>query len=299
MRSIPEKTLEHWTSLYATYRYRSHAALWWPTRGEDVRVGDIAPGLFGKMFNLEIKTTEASGTDHHAYVDVAQLRRYLASPVPTYYVFPLPGWVGPIHLAAAGPWRGGVPKTEFGFMRSHGRWFGNWTIVIPDYALYAPIAYADAHGDPVKDHERVFTVDTTSAGAPRRQRGLYAAPSSSKLTSWSWREFWELMEVCGGSSAMPAMFAVSGGGGDGPVHRSALVAKIAAVARLEEATSPVFYAPADRQAVPTLDQEYAPIAATSVAVSGERVRDGADDRHDSHLTSVYLSAAQIASARAS
>ncbi len=255
------------------------------------------------MFNLEIKTTEASGTDHHAYVDVAQLRRYLASPVPTYYVFPLPGWVGPIHLAAAGPWRGGVPKTEFGFMRSHGRWFGNWTIVIPDYALYAPIAYADAHGDPRQRPRAGLHGRHDQRGRPPA-----AAARSVRRTVLEQADLVELARVLGTDGGVRRFECDAGdvrrvwrGGGDGPVHRSALVAKIAAVARLEEATSPVFYAPADRQAVPTLDQEYAPIAATSVAVSGgERVRDGgADDRHDSHLTSVYLSAAQIASARAS
>ena len=37
--SVPEKTLEHWSSQYITYRFGTHAALWWPATGEDIEIG--------------------------------------------------------------------------------------------------------------------------------------------------------------------------------------------------------------------------------------------------------------------
>ena len=45
--SVPEKTLEHWSSQYITYRYPSQAALWWPASGEDINVGCLParPGM--------------------------------------------------------------------------------------------------------------------------------------------------------------------------------------------------------------------------------------------------------------
>jgi hypothetical protein len=36
--SVPEKTLEHWSSQYVMYRYQAKAALWWPTSREDIDV---------------------------------------------------------------------------------------------------------------------------------------------------------------------------------------------------------------------------------------------------------------------
>lgn len=71
--SIPEKTLEHWSSLYLTYRYRSQASLWWPTRGEDIDV-QMLPMAPGKAVQLELKTTTPAGTGlHDVNVDLGQL----------------------------------------------------------------------------------------------------------------------------------------------------------------------------------------------------------------------------------
>jgi hypothetical protein len=54
--SVPEKTLEHWSSQYLTYRYRSKAALWWPASREDINVRWL-PNRPGKAVQLELKTT--------------------------------------------------------------------------------------------------------------------------------------------------------------------------------------------------------------------------------------------------
>lgn len=53
--SVPEKTLEHWASMYVTYRFRSKASLWWPNPGEDINIRDF-PKLPGKAVQLEVKT---------------------------------------------------------------------------------------------------------------------------------------------------------------------------------------------------------------------------------------------------
>lgn len=57
--SIPEKALlEHWSSLYVTYRYRSKAGLWCPASGEDTDVR-LLPPRPGKVVQLEPKANHA------------------------------------------------------------------------------------------------------------------------------------------------------------------------------------------------------------------------------------------------
>ncbi|MFC5102250.1 hypothetical protein [Kibdelosporangium philippinense] len=99
MRSIPEKTLEHWTSIYLSNRF-PNAALWWPASGEDVlaELPRLAASGPGKTLALELKTTEADGADHVLEIDTHPLTRYLTPPfgppLPVYYVFPTPHWTG-------------------------------------------------------------------------------------------------------------------------------------------------------------------------------------------------------------
>jgi hypothetical protein len=69
--SVPEKTLEHWSSQYVTYLYYSWAALWWPTRGQDIDVR-LLPTRPGKAVQLELKTTTVAGAGlHDVWVDWA------------------------------------------------------------------------------------------------------------------------------------------------------------------------------------------------------------------------------------
>jgi hypothetical protein len=101
MRSIPEKTLEHWTSIYLSNRF-PNGALWWPASGEDVltELPRLAASGSGKTLALELKTTEARGADHVLEIDTHQLNRYLnpssGPQLPVYYVFPTPHWIGPL-----------------------------------------------------------------------------------------------------------------------------------------------------------------------------------------------------------
>lgn len=62
MRSIPEKTLEHWASIYLSNRFPK-AALWWPASAEDVLVEltPLAASGPGMTLALELKTTTADG----------------------------------------------------------------------------------------------------------------------------------------------------------------------------------------------------------------------------------------------
>jgi hypothetical protein len=100
--SVPEKTLEHWSSQYITYRYRSKAALWWPASGEDIKVG-LLPARPGKIVQLELKTTTLIGPAlHDVKIDLAQLREYLRRPLghQPFYVFPRPDWGGTLQAEA-------------------------------------------------------------------------------------------------------------------------------------------------------------------------------------------------------
>lgn len=131
MVSIPEKTLEHWASIYLTYRYRSHAALWWPAFGEDVRIDSLPSGA-GKAIQLELKTTTLSSNSHvhDVFIDLRQLDDYLAKPdhLQPFYIFPVPHWDNTLELAATAA---GLPVSECGFRRSNSYtpqkwWFANW-----------------------------------------------------------------------------------------------------------------------------------------------------------------------------
>lgn len=312
MRSIPEKTLEHWASMYATYRYRSHAGLWWPAHGEDVAVTGLPGRGAGKIFNLEIKTTEAStsGHQHSGHVRVAQLLRYLSLPVPTYYAFPLPGWIGPIQEPAAAAWLGGTSRTELGFTRPgsprpRGQWFGDWMVVVPDVALYAPIAATYPLGSSVAYNvsEELFKVDisgTVTMGAAYTSLSLVGGPGrASGLSSpfMRWRNFWDRMDRCGGPGALPALFVVPGGA-DTSTSRSQLVDKLVAAAETspDDSGELAFYAPANRIEEPNAQQLYSRIGFEERALARER--DSEEGDVDDRLTSVFVSARAVAAARA-
>src|SRR5260370_26716845 len=94
--SVPEKTLEHWSSQYVIYRYRSKAALWWPASGEDIDVRWL-PARPGKVVQLELKTTTPVGAWlHDLQVDLGQLwDNYQLPPGrQPFYAFPWSEWYG-------------------------------------------------------------------------------------------------------------------------------------------------------------------------------------------------------------
>lgn len=73
--SVPEKTLEYWTSQYITSRFSTHAARWWPVDGEDVDIRNF-PATASKA-QLELKTTTVTGPRRYeVLVELVQLAKY-------------------------------------------------------------------------------------------------------------------------------------------------------------------------------------------------------------------------------
>lgn len=190
MRSIPEKTLEHWTSIYLSNRF-PNGALWWPTSGEDVRVDlrRLAATGSGTTLALELKTTEAVKNRHELEVDTRQLERYLKPPLPIYYVFPLPHWTGPLSSRPgsmpAAPSATDPAPPEWWRQRIGSQWFGKW--------LYVMSAKSVSEALPAGWHNQkratLFSLDCRhSVGQRPPWTKLFARrPAASPRL---WRPFW-------------------------------------------------------------------------------------------------------------
>jgi hypothetical protein len=190
--SVPEKTLEHWSSQYVTYLYRSLAALWWPTRGEDIDVR-LLPTRPGKAVQLELKTTTVAGVGlHDVSVDLGQLWEYRQRPLghQPFYAFPWPNWHGNLTVAADA---GGRSVTQLGFRRSGAKWwFADWMVILTA-AEVAAVLHEDLmeHGKPERGKKRRLVRfdlnhSTVSWGS--------GAPPPEPI---GWREFWPMLEECG------------------------------------------------------------------------------------------------------
>lgn len=142
VRSVPEKTFEHWASMYVANRFPT-GGLWWPSHGEDVRVEDLGT-VPGKSILLEVKVPEqqASGA-HIVTIDLAQLQRYLRSAVPVYYSFPQPPWTGSLTGSA---WLRPERRADLAYRRANHRWFGEWTVVCRAKDLHSHLSAAVSAG---------------------------------------------------------------------------------------------------------------------------------------------------------
>lgn len=195
MRSIPEKTLEHWSSIYLSDRF-PNGSLWWPASGEDVLVElpRLAATGRGKTLALELKTTEAVSDKHVLLIDTLQLERYLSPPagwppLPVYYVFPLPHWTGPLtsHNGSAysvlGPMTVAPPK--WWRQRAGLPWFGDWLYVMSAQA----VASALAPGWRNRKSARLFTLDAPHDPRTRLDwEILFTRTPAAKPVSW--KPFW-------------------------------------------------------------------------------------------------------------
>jgi hypothetical protein len=192
--SVPEKTLEHWSSQYIAYRYRSWAAQWWPVSGEDIDVRWL-PGRPGKVVQLELKTTKVIGPGvHEVNVDLGQLWDYCHRPLglQPFYAFPRPGpdWQGDLTDAAS---RHGRVVTELAYARSGGGWwFADWMMVLTT-AQVAEILRADlaSHGSGKRKNRRSLVRFDQSRSAPLWGSGATAPEAIG------WRDFWTELERCG------------------------------------------------------------------------------------------------------
>ena len=194
--SVPEKTLEHWASQYVTYRYRSKAALWWPTCGEDIDVRWF-PQRPGKAVQLELKTTTVPGINFHdVFIDLGQLWQYRQRSLgrQPFYAFPYPHWRGQLSSAATG---GRLPVTDLAFARSGpGWWFADWMVVVTAAQVAAVLGGPlTSHGSAMRGNkERLVRFDLTrSASKPVVTWGLGATPP----VTVGWRDFWTTLERCG------------------------------------------------------------------------------------------------------
>jgi hypothetical protein len=178
MRSLPEKTIEHWTGLYLSSRF-VRAEQWWPTRGEDMaltlRSTITSPG---KVILLEVKVPEVTPTGHTLSISVDQLRRYLRRRLPVFYVLPVPHWSGSLGPGAS------VPASPAGWWRrrSDPDWFGYWTYVLSAADIASQVNMAAAN--PV-----LYTTPAGRASASSLPKALRGA--------LSWPDFWSEIQSCG------------------------------------------------------------------------------------------------------
>jgi hypothetical protein len=181
MRSLPEKTMEHWTGLYLSSRF-ARAEQWWPTQGEDVR-WTLQSTLTspGKLIMLEVKVPEVTeGGRHTLRISTSQLHRYLRLRLPMFYVLPIPQWSGPLRPGAS------VPGSAAGWWRrrSDPDWFGRWTYVLPAADVASRLRRKNAAANPV-----FYTIPAKSIGpssVPHVLRGAFA-----------WPDFWSEIQTCG------------------------------------------------------------------------------------------------------
>jgi hypothetical protein len=194
-RSVPEKTLEHWASQYITYRYGGKAALWWPAKGEDIRLGHL-PARPGKALQLELKTTEAHRHQdgvHEVKVDLGQLWEYRQrSPGRRpFYAFPRPVWSGELTEAATAS---GLAAADLGFGRRGRGWaFANWMVVLTTEKVAQVMAKALAEpGSRVRGKTRRlvrFTLGSDPEWGPDSK--------ADDPGAIPWRDFWRTITQCG------------------------------------------------------------------------------------------------------
>jgi hypothetical protein len=196
--SAPEKTLEHWASLCIAYRYRSHAAQWWPVNGVDIDIQSL-PTQPGKAIQLELKTTTPADSDprlHDVKIDLGQLWEYSHKPLgrQPFYVFPRPHWDGELAAAARAH---GREVTELAVPRS-GRdwWFGDWMVVLTTQQVADVLrADLDAHGKPKRGpKKRLVRFDINDLESPVWGDPASSVPPSEVL---GWSSFWSELDECG------------------------------------------------------------------------------------------------------
>jgi hypothetical protein len=196
--SVPEKTLEHWSSLYLMYRYRSQVSLWWPTRGEDIDV-QMLPTTPGKAVQLELKTTTPAGTGlHDVHVDLGQLWEYSHKPLgrQPFYAFPWPDWDGNL-AAVAKTQQPRKEVTELAFRRSGPRWwFAEWMIVLTTGQVANVLRRElNAHGSWTRGSRKQL-VQFDVKNPANTVWGDPASPAASPEVI-NWLDFWYELEQCG------------------------------------------------------------------------------------------------------
>jgi hypothetical protein len=200
--SVPEKTLEHWSSQYINNRFHTHTALWWPARGEDIQVRWL-PARPGKVVQLELKTTTVTGPrSHEVRVDLGQLEEYRQRRLgyQPFYVFPWPDWHGKLEDNAAA-W--GPPVTELAFSRSGaGWWFADWMVVMTTRQVAAVLdTELKKHGSTQrKKTESLVQFEVTISPNGKRWTKATWGPGKVEIDPdpvIGWTGFWTELKRCG------------------------------------------------------------------------------------------------------
>jgi hypothetical protein len=202
-RSIPEKTLEHWTSIYLSNRF-PNGALWWPAAGEDVlaELPRLAASGPGKTLALELKTTQVRGAGHVLEIDTHQLARYLnppsGPPLPVYYVFPAPRWTGPLTsragIAPAAPAGTTTAPPTWWRRRVGPAWFADWLYVLSARSLAA--ALPPNWTGPRRQRARLFTMNGTHlVGGVPDWTSVFGRTLARPPVRWT--RFWTVVTRCG------------------------------------------------------------------------------------------------------
>ena len=198
VRSIPEKTLEHWSSMHLSYAFKAHLKLWWPAVGADIEVASL-PTSPSKRFWMEIKSTEwnQAGRVHQLPIRLSQLVNYATARknptgIPDFYAFPTPPWEGVIGGLPRPTWLAGQDPSDLGYQsKSDEQYFARWFYVVPGHALrvgLAPeIAAFQAGTGPNTLH-----VASIKAGVL-----TWTAPGLIRVPKLSWRSFWKKQRTCG------------------------------------------------------------------------------------------------------
>lgn len=219
--TVPEKTLEHWVGIYLTYRYKSSAGLWWPTKGADTEVHYL-PHRPGKGVALEIKTCTPSGKDdkwQDVVVNLGQLWEYSRALLQPFYVFPVPTWKGGLkgwvqgRAQSAGPKGLTVAPPDLAFSRTGDMWFAAWMRALTTaqvMQLLGPevqrtsCACATNHGPGCRVNAEVtlLRVDFTNPKKPTilwgpRSRNNPGATRKAP-TTMPFRDLWTSLDRCGG-----------------------------------------------------------------------------------------------------
>lgn len=201
--SVPEKTLEHWSSQYINNRFHTHAALWWPAKGQDIDVRWL-PSRPGKAVQFELKTTTVTGPrSHEVLVDLGQLEEYRQKPLgyQPFYVFPWPDWHRKLEDDAA-TW--GPSVTELAFSRS-GRawWFAHWMVAMTTRQVAEVLdAELKQHGSTDRGTKKPlvqFEVTISPDGKNRKTKATWG-PGKEEIRPApviGWVDLWTELMQCG------------------------------------------------------------------------------------------------------
>lgn len=180
--SIPEKTIEHWLSLYLNYRYASKISMWLPVIGEDIQVHPLTNRV-SKQFWFEVKTTSWHSNEsaclHKLKVNLKQLWAYSDKGGFDYYVFPVPFWPGDVSSVYER-----LTCADFMHRRSGARWFVNWMFVVSGDDLRAYL-----HRLGISTRQGVRTIGSFPCDV---------FPEVPGLRIVSLKEFLTTMDNCGG-----------------------------------------------------------------------------------------------------